>query len=247
MNYRYSNKNAFSWALGELLEHAGLWLALVAIRLFPLFGLLLALAIPVLLPVQAMTAWSPFAGQWSPEVVGSLMSWMTPSGVVLSIILFASFSFIFAAVWTGGIALSLDIYDDGHSTLRRFWAYMFAYAWRSWLLFLLLGLIVLCGLICFVVPGLWLLLRLWFAPYVLVDLSVGPVDACKASWRMTRGMTTKLAVTALVLFFIGGALWSTFWLFNFVYPFTLLVRTYIYRSMRLYQNTIDEVELVAVF
>lgn len=48
-------------------------------------------------------------------------------------------------------------------------------------------LIVIPGLILLILPGLYLLVRIVFAPYLLIDRKLGPVDAIKASWRMTDG------------------------------------------------------------
>ncbi len=245
MNYRYSNKEVFSWALGQLFEHLGLWLSIVGMRLFPLIGLLFALAIPLLLPVHAISSWSPFAGQWSPAVVGSLMSWMTPSGIVLAVVLLAAFSFLFASIWVAGSAVALAVYDQGRSNLRRFWVYFFAYSLRAWFLLLVQGGLIILGLICFIVPGVYIALALQFAPFVLADTGCSFWSAIRASWRMTHGYMVQLFVTNLALYLIAIVLWQSFWLFVFVYPLTLLVRTYMYRVLALKQMTIAEVHVVA--
>ncbi len=48
-------------------------------------------------------------------------------------------------------------------------------------------LIVIPGLIALILPGLYLLVRIIFAPYLLIDRDLSAVDAIKASWRMTDG------------------------------------------------------------
>ena len=245
MSCRFSNKDAFSWSLGQLFEHLGLWLSIVGIRLFPLIGVLIALAIPVLLPVHAISAWSPFAGHWSPSVAGSLMSWMTPSGIILAGVLLAAFSYLFAAVWVAGSAIALEVYDQGTSTVRRFWAYFFTSALRAWMLLVVQSVLISVGMFCLIVPGIYLALALQFSPFIMVDTNCSWRQAIVTSWRMTRGCMGRLLVTNLVLLLLACALWSSIWLFMFVYPLVLLVRTYIYRALCFKQMTIAEVEVVA--
>ena len=54
--------------------------------------------------------------------------------------------------------------------------------------------------------GLVPLLRLMFAPYFLVDQDMGPVDAMRAAWRVTRGRTLQIVlmtVAILVILVVG--------------------------------------------
>ncbi len=71
---------------------------------------------------------------------------------------------------------------------------------------LLLGVIVLAGFILLIVPGIILGIRLQFAPYLIVDKKLGPVEAIKKSWAMTQGSFWNLflmGVLLILLNFVG--------------------------------------------
>jgi uncharacterized membrane protein len=58
---------------------------------------------------------------------------------------------------------------------------------------------IVMGLVLLLVPGIIMLLRLWFVGYVLVDERTGPIDAIQRSWDITRGHTMDLLVFFIVL------------------------------------------------
>jgi uncharacterized membrane protein len=60
---------------------------------------------------------------------------------------------------------------------------------------LLYGVIVLLGIICFIIPGIWLAIRLQFYKYLVVDKKMGPIEALKGSWNMTKGNVWNLITT----------------------------------------------------
>lgn len=72
---------------------------------------------------------------------------------------------------------------------------------------LLAALIVFFGLLLFVLPGLYLALRLSFVGFLVVDEGMGPLDALAESWRRTDGRVwALLGITLLGLF----AVWVGF-------------------------------------
>ncbi|MBA2116510.1 hypothetical protein [Bremerella alba] len=70
------------------------------------------------------------------------------------------------------------------------------------------ALLILAGLILLVVPGLYLLVKLAFVEYLIVDRKMGMIEAMKESWRITDGREgTLFALLAMsVLIFLGGML-----------------------------------------
>jgi hypothetical protein len=64
---------------------------------------------------------------------------------------------------------------------------------------IIMGVAVAMGLVLLIVPGVIMLLRLWFVGFVVVDERIGPVDAIQRSWDITRGHTMDLLVFFLVL------------------------------------------------
>jgi hypothetical protein len=89
-------------------------------------------------------------------------------------------------------------------TMRRFWAVLG--------LGLLRVLIIGVGLFLFVVPGIFLYIRLLVAPVALVVEGAGPVSALERSWRLTRGhwwRTCGVEVLKGVVAWFGYALVET--------------------------------------
>ena len=64
---------------------------------------------------------------------------------------------------------------------------------------LIMGVAVVMGLVLLIVPGVVMLLRLWFVGFVLVEERTGPIDAIQRSWDITRGHTMDLLVFFIVL------------------------------------------------
>jgi hypothetical protein len=61
------------------------------------------------------------------------------------------------------------------------------------------GVAIAMGLILLIVPGVIMLLRLWFVGFVLVDERAGPIDAIQRSWDITRRHTMDLLVLFIAL------------------------------------------------
>ncbi|HJO34532.1 MAG TPA: DUF975 family protein [Anaerolineales bacterium] len=68
------------------------------------------------------------------------------------------------------------------------------------LTFLLYSLAVVGGFILLIVPGFILLIALWPAFLLVMEDDLGPVDAIKSAWALTRGYKMKLFVLGLVAF-----------------------------------------------
>lgn len=66
-----------------------------------------------------------------------------------------------------------------------------------------LALLIGVGLVCLVVPGVYLLLRTGFSFIFVSEEGRGPMDAIQSSWRLTRGSELRLlgllAVSVVVL------------------------------------------------
>ena len=68
------------------------------------------------------------------------------------------------------------------------------------LTFLLYTLAIIAGFILLVVPGIIVLLALWPAFLLVMEDDLGPVEALKAAWGLTRGYKWKLFVLGLAGF-----------------------------------------------
>jgi uncharacterized membrane protein len=71
--------------------------------------------------------------------------------------------------------------------------------WRFLGAELLALLIILVGLVLFLIPGIIASLGLSFAPYIVVDRGLGPVESLKESWRITKGNKWRIFLLGLAL------------------------------------------------
>ena len=95
------------------------------------------------------------------------------------------------------------------------------------------GVAIVMGLVLLIVPGIIMMLRLWFVGYVLVDERTGPIDAIQRSWDITRGHTMDLLVFFLVLVGLNllGAVCLGIGLLVTI-PMSGLAMAFIYRDLK---------------
>lgn len=71
-----------------------------------------------------------------------------------------------------------------------------------WISFAFLGIIktllILLGLLCFIIPGVYLAIRWLFAELLVLDQGLRPLEALKASSALTAGVRGKLFLFCLV-------------------------------------------------
>lgn len=94
------------------------------------------------------------------------------------------------------------------------------------------GIIVLIGFILLIIPGIIFSIRLKFVNYLIIDKGLGPIEAIKVSWAMTKGsfwnlIKLNLAVLGLnilgLLALIVGLLWTI--------PTTSIAEAFVYRKL----------------
>ncbi len=64
-------------------------------------------------------------------------------------------------------------------------------------------IIVMVGLMLLVVPGVIAAVGLFFVPYIVIDKKLGPVDAIKESWRLTKGHKWNILLFSLLFILIN--------------------------------------------
>ncbi|MCA9368892.1 MAG: hypothetical protein H6773_02615 [Pseudomonadales bacterium] len=71
---------------------------------------------------------------------------------------------------------------------------------------LLLGVIIVLGLIFLIVPGIYFSLKYFFVPFLLIDKKMKPMEALRASEKMTKGIKWELvglSAAAILLAYMG--------------------------------------------
>ena len=92
--------------------------------------------------------------------------------------------------------------------------------------------IILGGLILLIIPGVIWAIRFQFFGYLIVDRNLGPVEALKKSWAITKGATWDLAMFSVLLMLINmlGLLALVVGLL-ITAPISLLAMAFIYRKL----------------
>ena len=106
---------------------------------------------------------------------------------------------------------------------------------------ILMGLVIFLGLIFLIIPGLYLMGRLMFTSYLLVDKKQKYSDAIKNSWEMTKGFGWKLFwLSFLVGLFVLLGLAFVFVGIFITYPIGMLVMVMLYRDFYNFKLNINK-------
>ena len=110
------------------------------------------------------------------------------------------------------------VFDDLFSMDQR-WIY-FAF------LALIKAVLIFLGLLCFIIPGVYLAIRWMFAEFYVIDKGLRPVEALQASSNLTRGnmwwlflfmlLAILLVTLGGVVFLVGAIAASTILLFALI-------------------------------
>jgi uncharacterized membrane protein len=97
------------------------------------------------------------------------------------------------------LVLFLHMYDKkelGFKKALTSWKMFFNYIVAN----ILMTIAILVGLILLIIPGVIIMFKLMFVPQLVVDRNMGPIEAIKKSWEMTKGqMSYMVSVTLLII------------------------------------------------
>lgn len=97
---------------------------------------------------------------------------------------------------------------------------------------ILVGVIIVIGFILLIVPGIIFALKLQYVTYLIVDKKLGPIEAIKKSWSMTKGHVWHLFV--LLLAIIGVNILGTLALvvgLIITVPLSMVATAFVYRKL----------------
>jgi len=114
----------------------------------------------------------------------SMMSLVSANifSLLISAVVLAIF---FVGLDLGFKKVALGLYDRSESSLKTMFS-CFGAAPKALIGWILYSLMVWVGWLLFVFPGFIALLRFSFFPYFIVDKNVGPIDALKMSYDVTK-------------------------------------------------------------
>lgn len=123
--------------------------------------------------------------------------------VMASRAMFSALAYIalggYTAVLLAHVKGSSTSIDDMFDLVDKRWIYfVFASALKT--------LLILLGFVCLILPGIYIAVRLMFVELLIIDKSMRPVEALRASIAMTKGHFWKLLAlvfTMLVVILLG--------------------------------------------
>lgn len=108
---------------------------------------------------------------------------------------------LFYPLYTGALILFLDAKSRGEEPAKR---NLLAATLRMWPTFAVLTalstLLIMAGLSLFIVPGVWVMIKLVFSEYLLVLRGLGPLEAMRESFKMSKGHVVRILVCVLFVY-----------------------------------------------
>ena len=148
-----------------------------------------------------------------------------------------SFSVALGAIFMNGLfsvgftKIGLKFCDQEKGSVQDLFAYphlFLKYVFAS----ILYGLAIMGGLICLIVPGIILMVRLQFFLYLIVDRNFGIMESLKKSFAMTKGQTGELFLFGLLCLLINlGGLICLFIGLLVTVPTTLLAQAFVFQKL----------------
>jgi len=147
-------------------------------------GSIVALCLPLVI-LEALTK----------QAVGDAVGTESSTAVELLI------GLLFYPLYTGALILFLDARSRGNDPAKRD---LLAMALRMWPMFALLSatstLLIMFGLSLFILPGLWVMIKLVFAEYLLVLRGLTPLAAMRESFTMTQGHMLRILACVVCVY-----------------------------------------------
>lgn len=237
----FSIRQALVYGLQATFDNFGTVLGVLATVIFSFMGVF-ALFLITFLSVGFSATFSD-ASLSNLKEVNTLVSTLMNHWHLVVAGLFAIFvaAAIQALYTLGAIRMSLTYYDTHQLVYRELFS-----EWISILPFLiarlLFGIIISCGLLLFVVPGIFWAVIFSFYPQALVDKHVGPIAAFRYSMHLTRGERPKVFIWTIIEWLLTAVAVKLFFLsLIIVWPVIMFANAYIYRKLQYLTNYHEEV------
>lgn len=172
-----------------------------------------------------------FLGVFGAMVVFQFIFSLLPKGALFGLVSLFTNLILQILLQIGFISMTLRLVNGERASLKDLFSHAHLFL-RFLAASILMGILVLLGFLLFIIPGVILSLRLWFVGFVLVDMNVGPVEALRRSWDITRGATLRLLLFGVVLALVNLAGLLALFVGIFVsVPVTLIAVAYVYRTL----------------
>lgn len=164
------------------------------------------------------------------QIIQSIITSFFENGVV-AIIISLSFTIITLFLQIGFIKIILKLVDNKKAKFQELWAYP-QYLIRFTGASISYFLAVIIGLIFFVIPGIYIAIRLQFYSYILLDKDTKAMDSLRESWKLTHDNVINLTLFMLLIIgfnLLGLLLFGVGLLLTI--PITFFAVTILYRKL----------------
>jgi small-conductance mechanosensitive channel len=108
---------------------------------------------------------------------------------------------LFYPLYTGALILFLDAKTRGEEPAKRNLLAMTLRIWPTFAVLTALStLLIMAGLSLFILPGVWVMIKLVFSEYLLVLRGMQPLAAMRASFAMTKGHVVRILGCVLCVY-----------------------------------------------
>jgi hypothetical protein len=136
---------------------------------------------------------APFPGYFTFISVGFSLLWL--------LIIF----FVGTAAQIMAQTAQLRVSDGRHTDFSHLWATVKELGWRVFGLYVVMAILIIIGFVLLIVPGLLLIRRFFFAPYIMLDEKTGIRESLDKSAELSRLNTGAVWGVIGVMFLIGLA------------------------------------------
>lgn len=188
--------------LGELLGAA---LSMLQERIGIIIGgTLFAGFVPMvgLIPAGIAVATSGLVQKSTSEIEPSAMIGLLAPLVGSITLSFALFLAIYFGLRIGWMAICLKISKGQPAPFSEFFS-NFSYFLNFLMVNILVSIVVFAGFCLLIIPGVFLGIRLVFAPLLVLDQNLGPIEAMKKSWEMVEGQALKVFLSGVAVFVVN--------------------------------------------
>ncbi len=139
----------------------------------------------------------------------------------------------FSITWLGlGLMLiMLELHQTGKSAVKRLFSVSMLTTLKAFVAALLYSTAVVVGLMLFVLPGIYIALKLAFFPYLILDRDAGIIESLQKSFAMTNGSFWDLSAIGIVFGMISMLANSVPFGFMLTAPVGVAIMVYAYKAL----------------
>lgn len=167
------------------------------------------------------------------QILGSIMeSTSSTLAVILAFILLLAVYVVSFVVGIGLMKLMLRIHDGEMPKPKEIFS-AYGVFWKYLGVNIIYGLIVFGGFILLIIPGIIWSIKYSFAPLIVIDKKIRPMEAIRESAKLTQGVKPKLLAFGLISALVAFVGYLALFVGSLVsIPVSILAWIHVYRTLQ---------------